>query len=250
MSLLQTGVALFAIAAGTVVITDVVADRVDSSESVTVTRVIDGDTVEIDTGEHVRLIGIDTPERGECGYTRARRALTRMLEGERVVLENPGSVDDKDRYDRLLRYVDDTFGDDAGLEMIDRGLAVARYDSVDGYDEHPRESEYRAADVVTDAWCERRADDRAERWEKARRLARDAGIHRRAGESADELLRRASQVLRDRRQDPPSAPPATEPWQPPSGWTTDALTPGYTGCRQGYPGGRINGVYVWKPIAC
>jgi hypothetical protein len=37
---------------------------------------------------------------------------------------------------------------------------------------------------------------------------------------------------------------------PGPGWTTDALTPGYTGCRQGYPGGKINGVYWWKPIAC
>jgi hypothetical protein len=34
------------------------------------------------------------------------------------------------------------------------------------------------------------------------------------------------------------------------GWTNDALTPGYTGCRQGYPGGLVNGVYWWKPIDC
>jgi hypothetical protein len=37
---------------------------------------------------------------------------------------------------------------------------------------------------------------------------------------------------------------------PAGGWTNDALTPGYTGCRQGYPGGYVNGVYWWKPIAC
>ena len=45
-------------------------------------------------------------------------------------------------------------------------------------------------------------------------------------------------------------PTAASTFMPPPGWTTDALTPGYTGCRQGYPGGRINGVYVWKPIHC
>lgn len=37
---------------------------------------------------------------------------------------------------------------------------------------------------------------------------------------------------------------------PGPGWTNDAPAPSYTGCRQGYPGGRINGVYWWKPIPC
>ena len=33
-----------------------------------VTRVVDGDTVEVSTGATIRLIGIDTPEVGQCGY--------------------------------------------------------------------------------------------------------------------------------------------------------------------------------------
>ena len=48
----------------------------------------------------------------------------------------------------------------------------------------------------------------------------------------------------------PEPEPAPEPASPGPGGTNDALTPGYTGCRQGYPGGRINGVYWWKPIPC
>jgi hypothetical protein len=55
------------------------------------------------------------------------------------------SDEDKDRYGRLLRYVD-VDGRDAGLEMIESGLAVARYDSRDGYGRHPREDGYIAAD--------------------------------------------------------------------------------------------------------
>src|SRR5690349_14067023 len=38
-----------------------------------VTRVVDGDTVELGTGQTVRLVGIDTPERGQCGYDQATR---------------------------------------------------------------------------------------------------------------------------------------------------------------------------------
>jgi hypothetical protein len=65
----------------------------------------------------------------------------------------------------------------------------------------------------------------------------------------------AAQRERERQQQEQSQPsqPAAPPssgFVPPPGWTTDALTPGYTGCRQGYPGGKINGVYVWKPIPC
>ena len=35
--------------------------------AVTITKVVDGDTVDISTGERVRILGYDTPERGECG---------------------------------------------------------------------------------------------------------------------------------------------------------------------------------------
>jgi hypothetical protein len=36
----------------------------------------------------------------------------------------------------------------------------------------------------------------------------------------------------------------------PEPWTNDNLTPGYTGCRQWYPGGRVGGVYWRRPIPC
>src|SRR4051794_28356599 len=76
------------------------------SPGVLVTRVIDGDTLVIADGRHVRLIGIDTPEKDECGYRAATVALRELVEGRRVRLPNPRSVQDQDRYDRLLRYVD------------------------------------------------------------------------------------------------------------------------------------------------
>lgn len=72
--------------------------------SVLVTRVIDGDTFEIETGDKVRLIGIDAPEvRGdECFQTQSTQALTALIEGKSVRLVQDVNI--TDRYGRLLRY--------------------------------------------------------------------------------------------------------------------------------------------------
>ncbi len=115
-----------------------------------VVEVIDGDTIDLGNGERVRLVGIDTPERGECGYEKAADALSALVLGRQVELVR--SDEDRDRYDRLLRYVD-VDGVDAGLELVRRGLAVARYDSRDGYGFHPREPRYIAADRGSKSVC-------------------------------------------------------------------------------------------------
>ena len=57
------------------------------------------------------------------------------------------SKDDVDKYGRLLRYVD-VGGTDAGLSLIKAGLAIARYDSRDGYGAHREEDAYIAADAA------------------------------------------------------------------------------------------------------
>jgi micrococcal nuclease len=77
----------------------------------TVTRVVDGDTLEARIGgevEDVRLIGVDTPETvapGEpvqCFGPRASQYIHRTLEGRRVRLVF--GVERRDVYDRLLAY--------------------------------------------------------------------------------------------------------------------------------------------------
>lgn len=111
-----------------------------------VTYVVDGDTIELGNGERVRIVGIDTPERGECGYDQATAQMERLVLGKRVRLTI--SDEDRDRYGRLLRYVN--VGKlDAGLRQIAAGLAIARYDSRDGYGYHPRENRYIAVDKAT-----------------------------------------------------------------------------------------------------
>src|SRR6478736_4695594 len=115
-----------------------------SLRSAKVLRWIDGDTVRTTLGT-VRLIGIDTPERGRCGSNKATRLARRLAPvGSTIRLTNPGSVQDTDKYGRLLRYVN-RGGVDVGARQIRAG-AVARYDSLDGYDHHPRQRPYRKAD--------------------------------------------------------------------------------------------------------
>jgi micrococcal nuclease len=111
-----------------------------------VVRWVDGDTVETTRGT-VRLIGIDTPERGSCGYAAAtRHALAIAPVGSRIRLGNPTSVINHDGYGRSLRYVVTPAGRDLGLAQIRDG-AHARYDGRDGYQWHPRQAAYHRADA-------------------------------------------------------------------------------------------------------
>ena len=124
-------------------------------ESMVASRIIDGDTIEVTDAagytEQVRLIGIDTPERGECGFKESGARLSELILNSDVLLVT-GGTDNQDRYKRLLRYVD--FGEiDAGLVLIQEGFAIARYDSRDGYPQHDRESEYVKADSESPGFC-------------------------------------------------------------------------------------------------
>ena len=109
-----------------------------------VIRVIDGDTIVIAGDERVRPIGIDTPEKGQCGFEEAKQALEKLLASGPATFYS-GTTSDKDKYDRLLRYIE-VEGIDVGLNLISNGFAIARYDSRDGYGSHDRESEYIKAD--------------------------------------------------------------------------------------------------------
>ena len=68
-----------------------------------VTEVIDGDTFKIYSGDSVRLICIDTPERWDEGYYLAKDFLESLILNKEVRLEK--DVSETDRYGRLLRYV-------------------------------------------------------------------------------------------------------------------------------------------------
>jgi endonuclease YncB( thermonuclease family) len=103
---------------------------------------VDGDTINLSNGRAVRLLGYDTPEVGQCGYEEAS-ARMEMLVRRPVKLVNRSG---KDKYGRILAYVKTRNGRDIGTVMLRRGLAVARYDSLDGYPWHPKQDLYRSLD--------------------------------------------------------------------------------------------------------
>ena len=113
-------------------------------ESSTVYRIIDGDTIEVllkdETEETVRIIGIDTPEYEECYFDEATMYLRKLISDVEIVLqEQPG--DDRDKYDRLLRYVH-IDGVDIGLQLLHDGYA-RNYP----WFEHPRAEEYKGVEL-------------------------------------------------------------------------------------------------------
>lgn len=89
-------------------------------QSAQIQQVIDGDTVILSTGEKVRLLGIDTPERGEHFYEEASDRLRELIGKKEVRLTK--DVSETDRYGRLLRhiYVDDLWVNEL---MIKEGYA-------------------------------------------------------------------------------------------------------------------------------
>jgi micrococcal nuclease len=95
-----------------------------SSSSAVVARVLDGDTIVLTSGEHVRLVQIDSPEKGSECYGEAASALTRRLlpPGTRVRIEPDPSLDRVDRYGRQLAYVW-TGDEDVNLRLVREGAA-------------------------------------------------------------------------------------------------------------------------------
>jgi hypothetical protein len=89
------------------------------SEFGIVERVIDGDTVVIE-GESVRLLGINSPERGENYYEEAKEFLERIVLNKTVELKF--GKDKIDRYGRKLAYIF-LIGENVNLELVDEGLA-------------------------------------------------------------------------------------------------------------------------------
>jgi len=124
-----------------------------------VTRVIDGDTIEVDIAGaiyKVRYIGIDTPELDDkearlCDLAqKATRLNRRLVEGKTVRLEK--DVSDTDEYGRLLRYV--YIGDTlVNAKLVRQGLAWAiSYPPDTKYQDQLDESERQAREKGIGIW--------------------------------------------------------------------------------------------------
>jgi micrococcal nuclease len=68
-----------------------------------VTRVLDGDTIQIETGEKVRYMGINAPENNEAWGLTATEFNKKIVEGKEVEIELDRTK--LDTYGRVLAYV-------------------------------------------------------------------------------------------------------------------------------------------------
>lgn len=95
-----------------------------------VRRVIDGDTLETEERQRVRLVGVDAPEYrpwegiAEPYGKEAGLFLRRHLTGRPVRLVRDRS--DRDRYGRLLRYVFTEDGEMVNARLVREGLAEVK----------------------------------------------------------------------------------------------------------------------------
>lgn len=99
------------------------------TEPATVAAVIDGDTIALADGEHVRLVGVDTPELGhdgapdQPGAAAARAWLAARLPPGAMV-RAAADAEDRDRHGRLLRHLFLADGTNVQAALLEAGLAA------------------------------------------------------------------------------------------------------------------------------
>jgi len=131
-----------------------ISSCVSPPETAEVSQVIDGDTIVIEGGFHVRYIGIDTPEvhpQLEAYGMEALQANRELVEGKEVRLER--DVSETDKYGRLLRYVY-VNGILVNAELVRQGLAYARaYPPDTKYQDYLEELETEAREAGRGMWA-------------------------------------------------------------------------------------------------
>ena len=91
-----------------------------------VAAVIDGDTLRLEDGRSIRLIGVNTPELGhgeadEPGAVQARRLLERLVERSGGSVRICLDAEQRDRYGRLLAHLYDRKGRNVNRQLLQQG---------------------------------------------------------------------------------------------------------------------------------
>lgn len=99
--------------------------------SARVKHVYDGDTVKIERGDTIRILGMNTPEiaskyrAGEKGAIQAKQFLEKILKQSKNQVTVYFDNQIVDRYGRILAYIKTEKGIDVSKEMIKQGYAAA-----------------------------------------------------------------------------------------------------------------------------
>jgi endonuclease YncB( thermonuclease family) len=97
-----------------------VIEFLDESDTGIVERVIDGDTIVVDNNTHVRLLGINTPEKNEFYYQEAKDFLNNLTLNKTIKLEY--GKEREDLYGRTLAYII-LDGKNINIEQVRNGFA-------------------------------------------------------------------------------------------------------------------------------
>ena len=117
-------------------------------EPALVTKILDGDTIEINNQTRVRLLCINAPEKKKPYYEEAKTFLKQIENREIEILRDK---EDTDRYNRSLRYVfyENRF---INLEILEKGLAHVYLCKNLRYEEVLEEAEQRARQEEKGLW--------------------------------------------------------------------------------------------------
>lgn len=120
------------------------------TETVTVSRVVDGDTCHLEDDRSVRYLGINAPEEGEPHAKEATLANNRLVAGKTVRLEFGDPR--QDRYGRLLAYV---FVDDILVNetLLRQGLVHLRHPVAAKYRDRLCQAEHQARTAAVGIWA-------------------------------------------------------------------------------------------------
>ncbi|MDD2890866.1 MAG: thermonuclease family protein [bacterium] len=137
-------------------------NSINKSNVYKVVNVVDGDTIDVEMGggkERLRLIGIDTPETVDprkpvqCFGKEASDKAKELLLGKMVSLEADPTQGERDKYDRLLRYVFLEDGTFFNKEMIEQGYAHEyTYDTPYKYQTEFKQAENEARENKRGLW--------------------------------------------------------------------------------------------------
>lgn len=197
----------------------------DQPEYYRITSVTDGDTLKIDINgktETLRLIGIDTPETVdprkpvECFGKEAADYIKGITTGKKVRLEQDSTQSNKDKYNRLLRYVYLEDGTSVNRQMIEGGYAFEyTYDS----NPYKYQAEYKASQIAA-------REGARGLWAKTT----CNGEHRPAQKTAIQPHRSEQRVNIVPAPVPPAPVPSTQPTPAPIAQTPTNCDPNYTPC--------------------
>jgi micrococcal nuclease len=99
-----------------------------------VSKVIDGDTIDLQSGERIRMSIVNTPERGHLGYTEAKQFTTSACLGKQAFVDLDDGQPNKS-YNRLIGAIYcDINNDNIDLELINfeliqlgHGVVMTKY---------------------------------------------------------------------------------------------------------------------------